>query len=54
MDFDTNSIIDKQGIRSQQTLNFHSYLIDEARDYIELLENVKKENQALNAIIDEP
>lgn len=52
MDFDTNSIIDKQGIKAQGTLNSLSYLIDEARDYIGLLENVKKENQALNTIID--
>lgn len=51
MDFDTNNIIDREGIRSQQVLNSLSYLIDEARDYIELLENVRKENQALNAVI---
>ncbi len=54
VDFDSNLIIDRQGIKSQETLNSLSYLIDEARGYIRLLESVKKENRALHNVIDQP
>lgn len=51
MDFDLNQVIDHQGLKSLEIRNALSYLIDEARDYIGLLEAVRKENQALNKVI---
>lgn len=52
VDFDSNLIIDKQGIKSQEILNSLSYLIDEARGYLALLESVRKDNRDLNAVIE--
>ncbi len=48
IDFDTNVVIDQKGLKSSETLNALSYLINEARDYIQLMESVKKENEALS------
>ncbi|GAB5528192.1 MAG: hypothetical protein Roseis2KO_60640 [Roseivirga sp.] len=52
VDFDSNLIIDRQGIKSQETLNSLSYLIDEARGYIKLLEKVREDNRNLNTVIE--
>lgn len=52
VDFDSNLIIDRQGIKSREILNSLSYLIDEARGYLNLLENVRKDNRDLNAVIE--
>ena len=47
IDFDNDEVINKEGIISKETLSAISYLVDEARDYIELMESLKKENEAL-------
>lgn len=53
VDFDDQLILNKQGVRNPEIVNAISYLIDQARDYIKLLENVMKESSGLIAVITE-